>query len=160
MNITTVATLSKSLSVKREKCDDDGERVIGHMKIAYAVISREEIDGILGIRIQPGVPWARNCLFDELGAPLARLELSAPRRELTASVRFRGTGQEEMHIAGGTLKAISLTLDQSGALLSGELTWEVAGDEISDAEPLLGQIVAAEMSLTDGEQGDLLRAAA
>ena len=160
MKLTSVATLSKSLAVKREKDDEGTEAVIAHLKFSDCVVSREEIDELLGVVREQGVPWARNVLFDELGAPRARLEIAAPRREFTVSLKFSGPGDEEMHVAGGTLTGIALVLDKSGALLSGSISWPVAGDELADVEPLLGQIVRAEMSLTDGGQGDLLKQAA
>jgi hypothetical protein len=160
MKLTTTVTLSKSLSVKRGKDEEGTEAVIAHLKFSDAFVTREEIDPLLGVALEQGVPWARNVLFDELGAPRARLEIAAPRREFTASIRFSGTGKDEMHIAGGTLTGITIVLDKSGGLLSGSLSWPVAGDELADVEPLLGQMVRAEMNLTDGEQGDLLRQAA
>lgn len=159
MKLTTAITLAKSLSVKREKDDEGIEAVIAHLKFSDAFVSREDIDWLLGIPEQIGGSWARMALFDDLGAPLARLEIAAPRREFTVSLRMTGTGDEEMHVAGGTLTGIALVLDKSGALLSGALSWPVAGDELADVEPLLGQIVRAEMSLTDGGQADLLKAA-
>lgn len=155
MKISTVATIGKGLTVKRKKVEE-GEQVIAHLKFSDAVVSREEIDGIVGCHDN----WARTCLFDELGAPVAAMNLELLRRDLTVSLHLTGTGDEEMHVAGGTLTGIVLTLDKSGALLAGVLSWPVAGDEVSDAEPLLGQIVRAEFHLTDGQQGDLLRKAA
>jgi len=154
MKITTTATLSKSLRVSREK-SDEGEAVIAHLKFTECAVIREDIDGLLGA---PHAGWARAALFDELGAPVARMEITPVHRALTASVRLCGI-ECEMHVAGGVLSAITLTLDKSGALMSGILSWGVAGDETSDLEPLLGQIVRLEASITDGEQGDLLRAA-
>lgn len=154
MKITTTATLSKSLSVKREK-SDEGEAVIAHLKLTDCVVSREEIDYLLGVS---RAAWARTTLFDELGAPVAKLDISPANRMLTASARLCGPDCE-MHVAGGVLSALTLTLDKSGALMAGTLSWAVAGDETSDLEPLLGKLVRIEASLTDGEQGDLLRAA-
>lgn len=158
MQITTTATLAKTLTVKREKRDEDSEAVIGHLKFGDAFVSKLDIDFLLGVQCEQDVPWAHNVLFTQLGAPRARLTLSAPDRALTASVRITGVKDEEMHVAGGTLKGIVLTLEKSGALLSGEFTWEVAGDEVSDLETMLGKECRVDMSLTDGGQADLLSA--
>jgi len=160
MKLTTTATLSKSLSVKREKVDES-EAVIARLKLSDCFVSREEIDWLAGMGSYQKIGWSRAALFDELGAPLARLEIALLRREFAASVRLSGNGNEgEMHVTNGVLSDITLTLAESGALLAATLSWPVAGDEVSDIEALLGQIVRAEMGLTDGEQGDLLKSAA
>lgn len=155
MEIVTVATLSKSLSIKREK-SEEGEAVIAHLKFTDAVVRREEMDEIVGV-----LAWSRRALFDELGAPIARLEISLLNRELAASLKITGDrDRTEMHVTQGILSAITLTLADSGALLAGTLSWPVAGDEVSDLEPLLGKLVRLEGSLSDGGQGDLLKSAA
>jgi len=155
MKISSVATIAKSISIKREKDEEEGERVVAHLKFSDCYVSREEIDQLTG----QGEGWARASLFDDLGAPIAKLEIALLKRELTASVKLSDQGTE-MHIAGGKLANMALLLNKSGALLSGELSWLIAGDEASDVETLLGQIVKADLNLTDGEQGDLLRKAA
>lgn len=152
MKISSVATVGKSLAIKREKDEDEGERVVAHLKFTDCFVSREEVDALCG---QPE-GWSRRSLFDELGAPIAKLEIAILKRDLTASVKLSDQGTE-MHVAGGKLTGMALLLNKSGALLSGELSWLVAGDEVSDVETILGQIVRADLNLTDGEQGDLLR---
>lgn len=153
MKISSIATIGTGLTIKREKQADKSEKIIAHLKFTDLFVSREEMDSLCG---QPD-GWARGTFFDDLGAPVARLELSMPYREMTASVKLDDGKSSEMHMAGATLSGIALYLDKSGALLSGQLSWEVAGDEASDAEAMLGQDVRAEMHLTDGDQGDLLR---
>lgn len=155
MEIVTVATLSKSLSIKREK-SEEGEAVIAHLKFTDAVVRREEMDEIVGV-----LAWSRRALFDELGAPIARLEISLLDRLLAASMKISGDRDTaEMHVTQGILSAIVLTLADSGALLAGTLSWPVAGDEVSDVEPLLDKDARIDASLTDGGQGDMLKAAA
>lgn len=69
---------------------------------------------------------------------------------------------EQYHVFPGTTVTICcLTLvsigGNTGALLSGQLIWTVAGDEAGDAEPLLGRECGCLWAVEDGGQQDLLR---
>jgi hypothetical protein len=155
LRIDSILTLAKGISAKREKQPDDTEKVIVHLKFHSLVIQRDVIDALLR---QPD-GWSAGTLFDDMGAPIAHMDIALPALELGISGTIAGAEKTGEHIMLGStarLKSITLSLVKLGANLAGELTWEAAGDEVSDAEPLLGKLCAAHIVLIDGAQGDLL----
>lgn len=153
MKLQTILKIAKSLSVKREKTDE-GSWVIARLKFTDCFLTREQVDELMG----QSAGWARKALYDELGAPIAALCIELLGREMSAAVRI-SDDTSEMHVTTGVLSDMSVELSPTGALLAGMLSWPVAGDEVSDVEPLLGKDARIDASLTDGWQGDLLKAA-
>jgi len=157
IRIESVLKLGKGITVKIEKQPDDTEKAIVHLKFAECIITREMIDefitGVVGL-VAPS-------LFDELGAPIARMVIGLPHLEVGVTGRINGnvSKSESLAITNATLGSIEIALIPNGGHLSGELTWEAAGDEISDAERLLGATCACAWIVEDGRQPDLLKAA-
>lgn len=152
IEINSTATLGKSLSVKREKVGDEGERVIAHLKFAETFVDRDVIDDLCG---RP-IGWARMSLFDEMGAPVALLELGLPTREWQAAGGVSDPSGASLPLGRATLSAVTLALTPLGALLSGQLSWQARGDEVEDLTDMLGREVTIVLSLNDGGQQDLL----
>lgn len=157
LTITSVATMGKSISAKRKKQDDDTQATIAHLKFAGLFLQREEIDALC---CQPA-GWCRQ-FYDDQGAPVLRAVLSLPNREFTVigRVKHQADAPASLAFTDATLAGMAIAFTDLGGELSGELTWRAAGDEISDAEPLLGQLTRVEWTVRDDEQGDLLRAVA
>lgn len=157
IEINTVGTVGKALNIKREKGEDDAEIVVAHLKFSDAIVPRETIDELLN----RSIGWAQSCLYDELGAPIARMEISLPKFACEVTGKIHGTLKgDNITLTQATLDGVSLLLTDKGASLSGNLAWLVAGDEASDAEPLLGRLCSLHWVLQDAGQKDLLRAAA
>lgn len=153
--IESTAMISKSLSVKREK-GETTDAVIARLKFADLIIDRETIDVLCG---QPD-GWAASCLFDEQGAPLGHWTLALPALTLRVSGSIRGVKPaERLTLGAGAIEGIELTLDKLGALVSGTLAWQVAGDELEDVEPLPGRECGVSWVVSDSGQQDMLRAA-
>lgn len=158
LTITSVATMGKGLSAKREKQDDDTQATIAHLKFAGLFLKREEIDALC---CQPA-GWC-DAFYDDNGSPLLRAILSLPKREYTVVGRVQHNADASvgsLAFTDATLSGMAVTFTDLGGELSGELRWTAAGDEIADAEPLLGQLARVEWLVRDAEQGDLLRDAA
>lgn len=158
LTITSVATVGKSLSAKREKQDDDTQATIAHLKFAGLFLLRDEIDALCGQA--PG--WCA-AFYDDNGAPVLRASLSLLKREYTVIGRLAHSADRTLGaltFTDATLASMAVAFTELGGELSGELIWQAAGDEISDVEPLLGQLTRVEWTIRDEEQGDLLRNAA
>ena len=158
IRITSTATLAKSFSVKREKTDDESEHVVAHLKISDCLVDRDQLDEIIGLP----VGWSTGALFDDLGAPLARLTLGLARRELRLSGVIKGgekSTDPKLKLKDAAVDGITLELTKLGALLSCQLSWTAEGDEVDDIADLLGQLCAASLVLEDGGQADLVDAA-
>ena len=155
MKIETVLTVAKGFSLKREKTED-AELVYAHLKFSEMFLAREQIDALLSQRDG----WARAALFDPYGAPLMAMDIALPKLELCV-VGIIGDAEKEdrLQLLDATLGDVSLLLTTQGASMSGTLTWQVAGDEATDVEPLLGRICSGKLTLRN-RQGDLLRALA
>lgn len=152
MQLNTVATIGKSLSVKREKQPDETEALVAHLKFTDALLDRDTINRIVGANV--------GFLFDELGAPVARLVLGLPRLALTATGAIHGSTERadlRLTLADAELSGIEIALADKAGNLSAELTWKAAGDEVSDIEGLLGQLCVVDFALEDGGQADLFR---
>lgn len=155
VQLETTAKISKSVSIRREKVSDDTEHVIACMKFSETPIFREAIDEIVG---RP-IGWAESCLFDALGAPIARMIIHLPMLKFTATGVIRGGADvDKLTLTGAQLSNVCLTLVDKGAYLAGELTWGVAGDEVSDLEQLLGRLCMLHLVLQDSGQQSLLDA--
>jgi hypothetical protein len=156
IHINATATLAKTFSVKREKQADDSENVVAHLKIADVAIDRDQIDVLCG---QP-VGWSTGALFDELGAPRARLSLSlVPRARLTLSGVIDGGKKPhdpQLKLKEADVDAIVIDLTNLGALLCCQLSWTADGDEVNDVADMLGKVCNINVTLQDGAQGDLL----
>lgn len=155
IHLKTVATLSKSLAVKREKTGEDTEAVVAHLKFGECVIDRDQLDELLG---QP-IGWSTASLYDDLGAPLARITLALNASNWSASGLVRGgdkIGDPPLKLKDAEIDSIALELAPLGALLSAQLSWMAEGDEVDDIADMLGKIVTFDLVLSNGGQGDLL----
>lgn len=156
LTITSIATMGKGISAKREKQDDDTQATIAHLKFAGLFVTREEIDALCG---QPA-GWCGR-FYDEGGAPVLRASLALLKRAYTVIGAIRhDAGGDALAFTEATVSGMAITFTNLGGELSGELTWQACGDEIADAEPLLGQLTRVEWTVRDNEQADLLRYAA
>ena len=158
ISIDSIATIGKGLTVKREKGDNDTEIVNAHLRFSGLFVDREVIDELVG----RSIGWAQACLFDDQGVPIAHMQIALPKLELsvTGTVRGSAAATEALKLMQAELTGVVISLTNLGGLVAGQLSWEAAGDEVSDAEPLLGQECAVKWTLTYGGQRDLLRAAA
>jgi hypothetical protein len=156
IEIKSTAELGKSLAVKREK-QEDSEVVACHLKFADLFVSREELDELCR---QP-IGW-HAALYDDQGAPVARLVLGLPKGEwsVTGTLTQGEKRPGKLNLLEATLDGVSLELIPLGALLAGSLAWKARGDEVEDVTELLGKLVAVQWRLTDGGQQDLVQAAA
>jgi hypothetical protein len=152
LNIETVCEIGKGLSVKREKSDDE-DIVRCHLKFSDCAVERNAIDQLLGL--PEGIVQS---FFDDLGAPLAKMVLGAPGRELGATGRILGTKPREVLTLGADceLTDIEVALKDLGGLLSGTLTWTARGDEVEDVTDLLGRTCKVHATIIE-PQGDLLK---
>lgn len=157
MQVESVAKLGKSLSIRRETGEQDAPVVMAHLKFVDLIITREVIDLLCAQRRG----WAEAALYDELGAPVAKLTLVLEGLALTVSGPIKGAAErnERLTLKDATLDDLAVSLRNNSALLNGSLSWLVAGDEISDLEPLLGTDCAVNWILSTGGQADLLKAA-
>ncbi len=156
IHIDSVADIGKTFNIKREKIADETKRVIGHLKFANLLVPRESLDEFMG---QPS-GWAQRSLYDPLGAPIAQMEVSLPLFNACVTGVIRGvTEREVIKLTQAILSGVSYIVTNLGAKINGELTWEAAGDEVSDLEPLLDKKCAVVWVVQDAGQADLLRAA-
>lgn len=158
IEIDSVCAIAKGMAVKREKQPDKTDATIAHLAFSHCLISRETIDELLGLPIG----WSQRALFDDLGAPYVRMTLGIEdiAFEINGTIKGNVNKGEIMRFSQGTLASLSIELRDKGALVSGEITWKVAGDEVSDVEPMLAQTVACHFVLLDPRQADLLVEAA
>lgn len=157
VTLNTVGRLGKSISIKREKQADDTEAVVVHLKITDIIITREELDELLCMPIG----WSQQTLYGEQGEPYLQASITLHKFAATVTGRIKG--------AAGTDEGIALTqadwsgatveLKRNSALLSGTVSWLVAGDEAGDIEPLIGRDCMLHVVIQDAQQGDLLKAA-
>jgi hypothetical protein len=157
IEIESVATLAKSFSVKREKDGDDAEHVIAHLKFSETFVSRDTLDEICGQTIG----WSTMALFDELGAPLFRCDISLPSAEWSCTATISGPdGRPSLKVAQATLDSVVLTPTTLGAVLSGQLSWVAKGDEVEDVTDMLGAVVTFHATLSSSGQVDAFKDAA
>lgn len=157
LTITSVATMGKGISAKREKQDDDTVATIAHLRFGKLFVTRDEIDALCG---QPS-GWCSQ-FYDDNGAPVLRASLVLVKREYTVigAIKHAAGAGDSLAFTDATVAGMAIDFTELGGELSGELRWTAAGDEIADAEPLLGQMTRVEWTVRDADQGDLLRDAA
>lgn len=159
IQINSIAELGRSLSVKREKGEDDVEVVTAKVQLTGLYIDRYVMDEILG---KP-VGWSTMHLYDDLGAPTVAVALDLLRAEWTVTGGITGasavngaeTKAARLSVSQGTLHGVALTLDALGAKLSGSLSWKARGDEVEDLSDLLGRTVRVDVGLDNGGQRDM-----
>lgn len=157
IEITSVATMGKGITAKREKQDDDTMATVAHLKFAQLFVTREQIDALCG---QPD-GWC-GAFYDDMGVPVGRMVLALPKFEATliGTVRYAADAPMALTLADAQLHGIEIEFSNLGGLVRGEITWQAAGDELGDVEPLLGGMAQCVWTLTDGGQADLFREAA
>lgn len=154
MNLSTILAVGKGLAIKREKADDNTGQTFAHLKFTDLFVKREEVTELC--RQRPG--WCETSFFDELGAPLGAWSLTLHETQFTVTGSIAGPGgKDKLKLTEATLEGIEVTFTKLGAVVSGQLVWKIAGDEASDAEPLLGRECLAVWVLEDGGQQDMLR---
>jgi len=155
--IESVAFIGKGFTQKREKKPDDTEAVFGHLKFNDCVVTREIIDEIFMLPIG----WTQASLYDDHGLPLVRMDLSLPIFECMLTGVIGGINPEDtLKIANAKLTGVGLILGKMGAKLSGEIIWEIAGDESADLIPLQGNECRVNWVLQHQEQPDMFKTAA
>jgi hypothetical protein len=149
VEVNTIGQVGKSLTVKRTKIDD-AEVVVATLKFEDAVVDRETIDELC---YQP-IGWAAGAFFNDLGAPRIRLNLGLWKKlDLTVTGAIKGVkASEAIKLKQAELRDVELSLHEMGALMSGTLSWEVAGDEVEDLEPLLGRQCSMVFTIIDDGQ--------
>lgn len=151
IQLNTTCTAGKSLAIKRNKANDE-EVTRAHLKVSDLFLTREQINSLCGMR--PG--WAETSFFDEYGAPFGEWALALRTSEFAiGGLLIGGHAPGGMHIANATLSGVEITMTKLGAVLAGHIVWQAAGDEVSDAEPLLGRQCQIVMALDDGGQRDM-----
>lgn len=159
IHLKSAATLAKSFSVKREKGDDDTERVIAHLKLSDCLVDRDQLDELVGLP----VGWSTGALFDDLGAPLARLTLGLGPRDLLFTGTIAGghkSTDPRLKLRDAEIGGITLELTKLGALLACSLSWIAEGDEVDDIADMLGAICAVEAVISGSGQLDMLEGVA
>lgn len=155
LNIETVCEVGKGLTVKRQKDDGGDDDIVRcHLKFSALEVERDAIDQLVGL--PTGLVQS---FYDDLGAPLAKLELGAPNRELAATGRITGTKPREVLTLGADcqLTDIRITLKELGGLLAGTLAWTARGDEVEDVTELLGRACKVALVIVEPQQVDLLK---
>lgn len=153
------AKVAKTFRVVREKLDDDDERAIAHLRVSDIMIDRDQLDEFCA---QP-IDWSRDALFDEFGAPRARLTLSLAGGDLMLTGLIAGGSKStdpKLRLKTAGLDGITLELIDHGALFAAQLSWAAAGDEVDDVAGLLGRPCNFDVAIEDGGQRDLLAGAA
>jgi hypothetical protein len=159
IHINATCQVAKSFSVKREKQADDSETVVAHLKVGEIMLDRDQLDELCA---QP-IGWSAGALFDEFGAPRAHLSLVlTPRGKVTLSGVVDGgkkPADPRLKLKDADVGSIMLDLTKLGAMLSCQLSWAAAGDEVDDIADMLGKTCNIVAVLEDGGQGDLLDSA-
>ncbi len=152
--IRSTADIGKSMSVRCEKHDDE-EVVNARVAFSGLFVDRDQMDYLL--RRPHG--WSQ-FLFDEQGAPVARLCLQLLTREWTGSATLRGNKPNEYAaINEMVIRNASLTLCTNGASLDAHICWDSARSSVEDINDFLGRMVNLSLVIDDEVQLDLLTAA-
>lgn len=157
INIHSTCLVAKSFSVKREKQSDESEKIVAHLKIADALIDRDQLDELC----QQPIGWSTAALFDDMGAPRAPLTLALHRDDLTLSGVIKGgdnTDSPRLKLKDAEVGGLTLELTKFGALLGGTLSWIAAGDEVDDIADMLGCECSLVVVIQDGGQKDIFAA--
>lgn len=149
IDLKSIATIGKSLTIKREKDSNDVEIVVAHLKFSGAFLQRDQIDELC--QLERG--WAQSCLFWEDGLPRGHMSIDLLKfsGSVTGSI---GDSKAKIMLANAELTDVSFTLTKLGASLDGHLAWPIAGDEASDVESLLGQECEIHWLIVGPEQSD------
>lgn len=150
MHIKTTCEVAKSINAKTTT-KDEAELVVASLGFHDATVSRTEVDRLIGLHLG----WSE-CLFDELGAARFPGTIFLSGKPLPAGAVITLGKHEKLQAMNAELSKIELQLADKGFLLSGTLTWPVAGDETSDAEKLLGKLCGLELVI-DKSQLDLFK---
>lgn len=156
--VESAAEVGKTFSVKAEK-DGDDLVTVAHLKIADLMVPREALDLLIGW--PEGMAASR--FYSELGEPLAYFTIALEGQDYTVGGSIRGsvkTGEHLVIPAAATLSGVKLTLVPLGALLTGTLSWKAAGDEVADAEPLLGKLCMVALRIFGPVKVDWVKGAA
>lgn len=155
LKLDTILDLGRSMSVKREKGDDDSEIVSATLKFTGLAIDRDSIDELMG---SVSIGWSTDSLFDEQGAPIRPLTFSLDGTELSVTGVISGAnGQPRLSLIQANLSAVNITLANLGGSVAGTLSWKARGDEVEDIADMLGKTCKAVVTIQDGQQRDLLR---
>jgi hypothetical protein len=150
--LDTVCTLAKAFTTKLVKGEGGQDVTTCEMKFAGMPVNRDHMDPLLGMPFG----WSALALFDEQGAPLARLSIGTFRRPMRMTGVLEGPrGEPRLAILQAELSDIEIGLSNIGGILDGKLTWKARGDEVEDASELLGKLCRAEFEVTDGDQADM-----
>lgn len=151
LELDTVVTTGNSLSMKREKVDD--EKILrAHLAISGAFLTREQVDDLL----QMPRDWFDDAFFDAGGAPRLRATLDVPRLRAKLAARFVDeNGSAVLTLTDADLDSVTLTLDALGARLAGALSWTVRGDEAEDSERLVGTVLRLVGAVFNDKPDDL-----
>lgn len=158
VRIEATAGIGKTFSAKAEKVGDDLVTV-AHLKLSEILVPREAVDLLIGW--PEGMAGQR--LYSELGEPLAYFTLALEGQDYTVGGSISGnadTGEKLVIPPAATLSGVKLVPVPMGALLTGELSWKAAGDEVADAEPLLGKLCMARLTIFGPVQVDWVKDAA
>ena len=153
--LKTTAKLTGGFSMKPQKDGDHGKtRDVCRLKFAELFLTRDQVDEVARQR-----PDWHKCLFDDLGAPIGRLEIALVETSFTVTGTIAGTdGEGTLKLLEADLTKVKVAPTVLGAVLSGVLSWTARGDEVEDLAGLLGQLVDCAWRLTGSEQQcDLLR---
>jgi hypothetical protein len=149
--LDTVLTLAKSFTTKITK-EGGQEITVCEIKFSGMPIQRDVVDPMLGMPFG----WAALALYDEQGAPLNRLTISSYRSALRVTGRIVGPRNEPvLALIQAALSDIEVGLMDKGGIVAGKLSWKARGDEVEDADQLLGKVCLAEFEITDGDQADM-----
>jgi hypothetical protein len=155
LKFDTVCTLGKSLRITRTKdAATDEEIVTCSLSFSGLTVIRSAIDWLLSVP----EGWADGALYDELGAPIGKLTIAGVRKSpVSVTGTIRGAKADAvLKLMQADLASFELQITPLGALVSGELKWQAAGDEVEDVTELLGRICGVSLELRDAGQADLL----
>lgn len=156
LKISTECTLGKKMQTAREKSGGlEDEIVTCTIKVRAVRVDRDSMDELAGLPI-----GCTAMLFNELGAPFQHMSFLLPKRVLL------GTGTIEHQRESGAVSAalklkdalvdslrFNLDMPEEGgptAMLSFDVHWRAAGDEVEDVSDLLSR--ACRMVLTFKEE--------
>lgn len=148
-----IATIAKGFTQKREKRADDTEAVFGHLKFSKLEVTREIIDEL---RKRP-IGHTQKHDFNTHGLPISFDVINLEPRDLSLTGSVTGTQHEDgVSFNTARLESVTLELCKLGAWMSGEIIWELAGDESGDLVPLHGNECKVNWVIQDARQEDLV----
>lgn len=142
---TDDGAIGKSLKTTATKSDDTGETVC-EVKVQMTV-QRPEIDQLAGLPA-----GFASTFYDELGTPIANMELRFPKRELAVDGKlWRGDDNQSatLPLKNATADALRFKLEPNGAVLICRMTWRATGDETEEVRDLLGRWCSVDLTFVD-----------